>query len=110
LENKIIEYIKLAKFAIVQEIDFVKDEHCFSTLTFMKTKLQNQLVIHLELVIRMFCQKFFTLQNFPFGAVIQNWKDNSIQYDAKSRGLSFYQLSSCFFLCMFLNTYLFLNF
>jgi hypothetical protein len=25
-----------------------------------------------------------TLQNFPFGAVIQNWKDNKIQYDAKN--------------------------
>jgi hypothetical protein len=74
----------LAKLAIVQVIDFVKDERCFSMLTFMKTKLQNQLIMHLELVIHMFRQKLFTLQNFPFRMIIQNWKDNRIQYDAKS--------------------------
>jgi len=74
----------LAKLANVQVIDFVKDECCFAMLTFMKTKLQNRLIMHLELVIHMFRQKLFILQNFPFGTIIQNWKDNRIQYDAKS--------------------------
>jgi hypothetical protein len=38
----------------------------------MQTKLQNQLTMHLEFVIHMFSQKFFTLQNFLFGGAIQN--------------------------------------
>jgi hypothetical protein len=42
--------------------------------------------MQLELVIHMFNQKFFTLQKFPFGVVIQNWRDNKIQYSAKSWG------------------------
>jgi len=37
----------------------------------MQTKLQNQLTMLLEFVIQ-FSQKFFTLQNFLFGATIQN--------------------------------------
>jgi hypothetical protein len=41
-------------------------------LTFMQTKLQNQLTMHLKFVIHMFNQKFFILQNFLFGAAIQN--------------------------------------
>jgi hypothetical protein len=56
----------------------------FLILTFMKTKLWNWLTMHLELVIRMFNQKKFTLQNFPFGAIIQNCKDNKIRYSVES--------------------------
>jgi hypothetical protein len=40
----------------------------------MKTKLKNQLIMHLELIIQMFNQKFFTTENFPFGTTIQSWK------------------------------------
>jgi hypothetical protein len=64
----------------VQVIGLVKNEWCFSKLTFMKTKLRNQLTVHLELVIQMFGQKFFTIENFPFGTTIQSWKDNKIHY------------------------------
>jgi len=39
LKNKILEYIELVELAIVQIIGFVEDEHCFSMLNFMKTKL-----------------------------------------------------------------------
>jgi hypothetical protein len=35
---------------------------------------------HLGLVIRMFSQKFFTIRNFAFRIVIQNWKERKIQY------------------------------
>jgi hypothetical protein len=38
----------------VKVISFIEDEHYFSTLTFMKTKLQNWLTMYLELVICMF--------------------------------------------------------
>jgi hypothetical protein len=61
LKNKIPKYIKLVELAIVYVFGFIEDEHYFFTLTFMKKNLQNQLTIHLELVICMFNQKFFTL-------------------------------------------------
>jgi hypothetical protein len=35
----------------MQIISSIKDDYCFSTLTFMKTKLWNRLTMHLELVI-----------------------------------------------------------
>jgi len=50
-EQKILEYIKLVELVVVQVIDSVKDEWCFSTFTFTKTRLNNQSTKHLELVI-----------------------------------------------------------
>jgi hypothetical protein len=50
-EQKILEYIKLVELVVVQVIGSVKDEWCFSTFTFMKTRLNNQLMKHLELII-----------------------------------------------------------
>jgi hypothetical protein len=32
----------------------------------------------------MFSQKFFTMQNFPFGASIQNWEERKTQYGAEA--------------------------
>ncbi len=61
-EHKILEYIKLVELLVVQVIGLVEDEQCFSKLTIMKTKLRNQLTVHLELVIQMFSQKFFTIK------------------------------------------------
>ncbi len=69
---KIPKYIKLAKLVVVHVIGFVEDEHCLSTLTFIKAKPWNRLTMHLKLVICMFNQKFFTLKTFPFCASIQN--------------------------------------
>ncbi len=69
-EQKIFEYIKLVELAVVQVIGLVEDEWCFSTFTSMKTKLNNRLTKHLELIILMFNQKVFTMQNFPFGVAI----------------------------------------
>jgi hypothetical protein len=46
----------------------------------MKTKLQNTLIMHLELIIQMSNQKFFTLQDFHAGETIQNWKHNKTWY------------------------------
>jgi hypothetical protein len=70
----------LAELAVVQVINSVEDEQCFFRLTFMKFKLRNQLIVHLELGIWMFNQKLFTMENFPFETSIQSWKDNIIHY------------------------------
>ncbi len=42
--------------AMVQIMNSVKDEHYFSILAFMKSKLSNMLTTHLPLVVQMFAQ------------------------------------------------------
>jgi len=69
------DYVKLAKLAnlaMVQIVNNVEDEKCFSILAFMKSKLRNKFIIHLPLV-RMFTQ--CTLQNFPYASVLNNGKE-----------------------------------
>jgi len=60
--------------AIVTILGFVQDEHTFSTLSFMKTQLRNQLIKHLPLVVDMKCQVFYHLQTFPYDAGYNSWK------------------------------------
>jgi hypothetical protein len=57
---------------IVQVISSVEDERTFSTFTFMKSKLQNQLARHLNIVIHIFAQNFFTKETFPFQVAIMH--------------------------------------
>jgi hypothetical protein len=71
----LFEYIKLVQMAIVQIIGNIKNERTFSTLTFMKSKLWNCLVGHLNIVIHMFVQKNFIKDTFPFQVAIANWND-----------------------------------
>jgi hypothetical protein len=56
--------------AIIQVINSVEDERTFSKLTFMKSKLWNWLIGHLDIVICMFIQDFFTKDTFSFQDVI----------------------------------------
>ncbi len=64
------KYVKLAKMAIVQVVGNVKDGCCFYTLAFMKSKLRNWLITHLPLVVWMFAQRFYILQNIPYAKCI----------------------------------------
>jgi hypothetical protein len=43
--------IKLAKIATLQVLESIENERTFSNLSFMKNKLQNQLIIHLVCVL-----------------------------------------------------------
>jgi hypothetical protein len=52
--------------AIVHVLGNVEDEHCFSSLAFLKTKLQATVDPHLPLVGGMYNQKFFKLENFSY--------------------------------------------
>jgi hypothetical protein len=61
-------------------IRLVEDERTFNTLSFMKSKLKNRLTGHLDLVIHMFSQHFYTLENFPYDVAIQEGKEMHVQY------------------------------
>jgi hypothetical protein len=64
-------YVKLVELVMVQIVGSVKDERCFFTLVFMKSKFWNRLITHLPLVVGMFAQQFYTLQNFPYANCIE---------------------------------------
>jgi hypothetical protein len=49
---------------------FVEDDRIFSTLMFMKTRLRNRLCEHLDLVVCMFAQPFYTVDTFPYDDAI----------------------------------------
>jgi hypothetical protein len=67
LKDKIFEYFKLLVI-----LGSVEDE-TFSIITFMKSKLRNQLTTNLDLVVRIYVQDFLTLQTFPFHTAITDW-------------------------------------
>jgi hypothetical protein len=45
----------------------------------MKSKLRNRLITHLDLVIHMFSQHYYALENFPYDVAIKEWKEMSTQ-------------------------------
>ncbi len=46
----------------------MENEKCFSTLSFMKRKFKNNFTTHLDVIILMFIQKFYILEN-----VLYDW-------------------------------------
>jgi hypothetical protein len=52
----------------------MEDEQTFSTLYFMKSKLRNKLNEHLHVVVRMYSQTFFTLENFMYNVAFEEWQ------------------------------------
>jgi hypothetical protein len=50
LTHNISEYLKVAEIACVQVLGSVEDERTFSTLSFIKNRLRNRLIVNLELV------------------------------------------------------------
>jgi hypothetical protein len=73
LTHSFLEYLKLAKMAIVHVLGNVEDEHCFSSLTFRKNKLQATLDLHLLLMVGMYNYKFYTLETFPYAITFDAW-------------------------------------
>jgi hypothetical protein len=70
-----LEYMKLAKIAMGQMINSIKDERCFNNLDFIKSKLHNWLTTHLDLMVWMFAQQFYMLEKFSYPKVIATWKE-----------------------------------
>jgi len=66
IAHKMLKYVKLVTITMVQMINFVEDTRCFNNLNSIKLKLRNQLTTHLELVVWMFVQQFYTLKFFSY--------------------------------------------
>lgn len=80
LRHWLLKYFALAKVAMVMVLGSMEDKHYFSTLSFMRSKLWNQLTTHFNLVVKMFAQNHYTLDTFPFGDVIKDWVNNKRSY------------------------------
>jgi len=83
----ISEYFKITKIGCCMVLGSVEDEHCFSTLKFLKSCQKNRLRKYLPLVVKMFGQKYFSLDatmmfDFHF----------SHQYPPPQRALSFHEI------------------
>ena len=80
LASKLSEFLKIAEVATVNVMGSVEDERTFSTLNYMKSKIQNNLDEHLDLVVRMFGQTFYDLKTFLMQDAISKWKHVKIRY------------------------------
>jgi hypothetical protein len=58
----------------------IEYERTFNNLSFMENKLQNQLIIHLDLCVRMFSHNFKILSNFYYDEAIALWKEVAMKY------------------------------
>jgi hypothetical protein len=72
------EFMKVAKLVAIQIMGSTEDERTFSTLTFMNTRLWNQLYEHLDLVFRMFVQPFYIVDTFSYDDAITTWIEGKI--------------------------------
>ncbi len=67
---KLLEYLKLVKLVIVMVMGNPKDEKTFSIINFMISKLQNRLIVHLNLAVKIYAQELYKLETFPFYTII----------------------------------------
>ncbi len=58
--------MKLAEIAMVSVLKSIEDERTSSTFAFMKDKLHNRLGPHLDTIVPMFAQEFYTQESFPY--------------------------------------------
>ncbi len=80
LIQKLNEYIKVVRIAMVQILGSIEDEKTCNNLVFMKSKLYNQLTTHLNLCVCMFTHNFYTISIFFNEVTIITWKKVCIKY------------------------------
>jgi hypothetical protein len=61
----------------------VEDEGYLPNMRFMKRKLRNKLTTHWDMIVKMFAQKFFILNIFPFVATMSFWIIAKSHHDVK---------------------------
>jgi hypothetical protein len=88
--QRLNEYLKLFDIMVVVVLGYVKDEQTFSTLPFMKAKLQNKLGLHLDTIVHMFALEFYTQNNFLYYELITTWKDQKVRTGATTQQVLFF--------------------
>jgi len=68
------EFLKHAEMEMVHVLGSVEDEQLFFSIGFLKSKVQNSLLEeNLQVVVDMFSQQIFMLENFPYQKVFDEW-------------------------------------
>jgi hypothetical protein len=75
IQHFFLEFFKLVKVVVMQMLGSMEDEQTFSTFFFMKSKLRNCLNEHLNNVVGMYSQSFFSLNTLPYDTCFENWKE-----------------------------------
>jgi len=60
------EFLNLVEIVVIHVLGFVEDEHFFSSMGFLKSKLCNNLEEHIQVVVGMFFQHVYTLETFLY--------------------------------------------
>ncbi len=60
---------------VIQMLGLLEDEQTFFTFFFMKSKLRNRRNEHLNIVVGMYFQTFYSLNSFPYNACFEDWKE-----------------------------------
>jgi hypothetical protein len=76
LNKRLSKWFKLVKICMVTVLGGVKDECTFLSIVFMKTKLWNHLMIHLDQVVWMYAWDFYNYGIFY--VTMKDWQDNQI--------------------------------
>jgi hypothetical protein len=71
--SKLSEWLKLVELSMAMVLGSMEGERCFFNLSFMKSKLRNQLTTHLDLMVRMYAQSFYTMETFPLITAVRFW-------------------------------------
>lgn len=81
LNIKLLKFIKLAKITCVQVLGFVEDEKSLSTMVFIKNKLRNHLLCHLDLCTWLYMHNdmFFGWKS-SFFKLKKSWKISRFLY------------------------------
>ncbi len=92
LFHSFLEFFKLVEIVMVHVLGFVEDKRCFSSMSFLKTKLHNHLDPHLELVVVMFFQKniYYWQLSLPGCVWFMGSKSFKVVYRIGWKGLSPY--------------------
>ena len=73
LLSKLFEYMKLAHIAVTAVLGSCEDERTFLTLSFMKSKVINQLQGNLDTSNWMFSQGWYSLESFIYNQAYDIW-------------------------------------
>ncbi len=76
----ILEYVKLTRFAMIQVLSYVEGEWMFSNFNFIRSRIHNRLIDHLNLCVRMHWQILFSMDAFPYDKAMHIWQYNNIWY------------------------------
>ncbi len=83
ISRKLSEWLKFIELSMAMVLGSVKDERWFSIMSFTKSKLRNQLITHLVLIMYMYAQNIYFLKNFSFSIAMKSWTQKKVQRATK---------------------------